>query len=189
MKLIQSDSVLRPVVQQFKLRLAESRQARKVHSDRAQDAPVTLPSLAVTRPPNSYLHPDQPIVRPIPNWLPTSPTRLRRAISTILTRFAFRLPRTCSEFMTKGMDELRAKMESSSAKLAQFEKELNVINPEEKTSILSARLLQLNTDYTTAQSDRVKIEAVAKSVRSGSMKASRHPDRGRAIPETRGPAE
>ena len=61
-------------------------------------------------------------------------------------------------------------METSSSALAQsFEKELNVIDPEQKTSILSARLLQLNTDYTTAQSDRVKIEAVAKLVRSGSI--------------------
>ena len=56
-----------------------------------------------------------------------------------------------------------------SAKLAQFEKELNVVNPEDKTTILTARLLQLNTDYTSAQSDRVKIESIDKMVRSGSV--------------------
>ncbi len=76
-----------------------------------------------------------------------------------------------ASFVTKQLDELRAKMESSSAKLAQFEKELNVISPEEKTSILTARLLQLNTEYTTAQGDRVKLEAAAKSVKSGSAEA------------------
>ncbi len=54
--------------------------------------------------------------------------------------------------MEKQLEELKAKMERSSAALAQFERELNVINPEEKTSILSARLLQLNTEYTNAQS-------------------------------------
>jgi len=37
--------------------------------------------------------------------------------------------------------------------LAQFERELNVISPEQKTTILSARLLQLNAEYTTAQSE------------------------------------
>ena len=57
--------------------------------------------------------------------------------------------------MERQLEELKAKMERSSAALAQFERELNVINPEEKTSILSARLLQLNTEYTKAQADRV----------------------------------
>ncbi len=46
-------------------------------------------------------------------------------------------------------------MEKSSEALAKFERDLNVINPEEKTNILSARLLQLNTEYTKAQADRV----------------------------------
>ena len=50
-------------------------------------------------------------------------------------------------------------MESSTEALLRFERELNVINPEEKTSILSARLLQLNTEYTNAQADRVRKEA------------------------------
>ena len=56
--------------------------------------------------------------------------------------------------------------------MAQFERELNVINPEEKTSILSARLLQLNTEYTNAQTDRVRKEAAWKSVQSGSLEAA-----------------
>ncbi|MCU1232368.1 MAG: hypothetical protein JWP63_335, partial [Candidatus Solibacter sp.] len=38
------------------------------------------------------------------------------------------------------------KMERSGGALVQFERELNVINPQEKTSIISARLLQLNTE-------------------------------------------
>ena len=71
--------------------------------------------------------------------------------------------------MTKGLDEMRAKMERSAAALAQFEKELNVIDPEQKTSIISSRLVQLTADYTTAQSDRAKAEAIAKSVRSGNL--------------------
>ncbi|HET8550506.1 MAG TPA: polysaccharide biosynthesis tyrosine autokinase, partial [Bryobacteraceae bacterium] len=77
-----------------------------------------------------------------------------------------------SEFMEKQLEELKAKMERSTAALAQFEKELNVINPEEKTSILSARLLQLNTEYTNAQGDRVRKEAASKSLSSGSMESA-----------------
>jgi len=74
--------------------------------------------------------------------------------------------------MEKQIEELKAKMERSSAALAQFERELNVINPEEKTSILSARLLQLNTEYTNAHTDRVRKESAWKSVQSGTLEAT-----------------
>ncbi|MHA4915615.1 hypothetical protein, partial [Enterococcus faecium] len=70
------------------------------------------------------------------------------------------------------MDELRAKMERSSLALARFERELNVINPEEKTNILSARLLQLNNEYTNAQADRVRKETAFNSSRGGSLEAA-----------------
>ena len=82
------------------------------------------------------------------------------------------LRRRLATFMEKQLEELKAKMERSTAALVQFERELNVINPEEKTSILSARLLQLNTEYTNAQTDRVRKEAAWKSVQSGSLEAA-----------------
>ena len=70
------------------------------------------------------------------------------------------------------MDELKAKMERSSAALAQFERDLSVINPDEKTSILSARLLQLNTEFTTAQGDRMRKQAAFESVQNASLEAA-----------------
>ena len=48
---------------------------------------------------------------------------------------------------------------------------MNVINPEDKTNILSSRLLQLNTEYTTAQGERVTKEAAYNSLKSGSLAA------------------
>jgi capsular exopolysaccharide synthesis family protein len=83
--------------------------------------------------------------------------------------------------MTKELEELQAKMERSGAALAQFEKELNVIDPAEKTSILSARLLQLNMDYTKAQGERFQKESVAKSVREGSLEALEASEQGEQI--------
>ena len=74
--------------------------------------------------------------------------------------------------MEKQLDELKAKMEKSSQALAQFEKELDVINPDEKTNILSARLLQLNTEYTNAQAERVNKEAAWNAMKSGSVEAA-----------------
>src|SRR5207248_10619687 len=76
-----------------------------------------------------------------------------------------------STFMTKQIEELQAKMERSSAALALFQKELNVISPDEKTNILSARLLQLNTEYNAAQAERFRKEVAAKSTLSGSVEA------------------
>jgi capsular exopolysaccharide synthesis family protein len=73
--------------------------------------------------------------------------------------------------MSKQLEELQAKMEQSSAELARFQKELNVISPDEKTNIQSARVLQLNTEYTNAQSERMRKEVAAKSVEGGSVEA------------------
>src|SRR5258708_22225568 len=72
-------------------------------------------------------------------------------------------------------------MELSSAALVQFERELNVINPEDKTNIVSARLLQLNEEYTSARADRVRREAAFSSVQSGSMAAAHVSTQGEAL--------
>ena len=74
--------------------------------------------------------------------------------------------------MERQLDELQAKMERSSLALAQFEKELDVVNPEERTNILSSRLLQLNGDYTTAQAERIKEESDWNAMKSGSLDAA-----------------
>ena len=56
-KLIQSDSVLRPVVDKFRLREVEPDALEEAvdTSDTSREAPVVLKPLRVTRPPNTYL--------------------------------------------------------------------------------------------------------------------------------------
>jgi capsular exopolysaccharide synthesis family protein len=173
-RIIQSDSVLRPVAERYRLPVVEvdplSGEA-SIPTTRAQNAPVRLKSLKVTRPPNTYLllisyrSPDPELAANVANAV---------ANSYILHTYNIRFNAAAglSVFMEKQMEELRAKMERSSAALVQFEKDLSVINPEEKTSILSARLLQLNTEFTNAQSERVKKQAAFNSVRSGSLDAA-----------------
>ena len=63
-------------------------------------------------------------------------------------------------------------MEASGKALTEFNKQMNVIDPEQRVSMLSARLLQLDTDYTAAQSDRVRKEAVLNSTKSGTLAAA-----------------
>ena len=182
-KIIQSDSVLRPVAERFKLSASEITTLpgeSKLPSARAQNAPVTLKKLKVTRPPNTYLllisyrSPDPELASDVANGIADSYIQHTYDIR-------FRATAGLSAYMEKQIEELRAKMERSSAALAQFEKDLSVINPEEKTSILSSRLLQLNTEFTTAQGDRVRQQAAFNSVKSGSMEAAQASTQGEQL--------
>lgn len=170
-KLVQSDSVLRPVDRRFKLRELEHQPDAGSADARAADAPVTLKRLKVTRPPNTYLL--------LISYRSSDPQLAADAANAIAQSYLehtynirIRSSASLATFMEKQNEELRAKMERSSQALLGFERELNVINPEEKTNILSARLLQLNTEYTNAQGDRLKKEAAYESVKSGAIEAS-----------------
>ncbi len=64
-----------------------------------------------------------------------------------------------SVFIEKNLEELKARMEKSSEALAAFEKEMNVINPEQKTSITVERIKNLIRNTLHAKAERVKKEA------------------------------
>jgi capsular exopolysaccharide synthesis family protein len=170
-KLVQSDSVLRPVDQRLRLRELEHQPEATSTLARAADAPVNLNRLKVSRPPNTYLL--------LIGYRSEDPQLAADAANSIAQSYLehtynIRIRSSASQatFMEKQIEELRAKMEHSSQALVGFERELNVINPEEKTNILSARLLQLNTEYTNAEGDRLKKEAAYESVKGGSMEAA-----------------
>jgi len=177
-KLVESDSVLRPVDRRFHLR-KEEKQASSL-SGRGEEAPVTLSRLKVTRPPNTYLllisyrSPDPTLAADTANAI---------AQSYLEHTYNIRIRSSASlaTFMEKQLEELKAKMERSSQALAGFEKDLNVINPEEKTNILASRLLQLNTERTVAQADRLRQEAAFESVEGGSMAAALATGQGDAL--------
>ncbi|MGA8027662.1 MAG: polysaccharide biosynthesis tyrosine autokinase [Bryobacteraceae bacterium] len=172
-ELIQSDAVLRPVADRFNLLQRES-QLEKLPIEKARkksDAPIYLRQLKITRPLNTYIlrisyrSPDPQLAADVANAI---------AQSYLEHTFDIRIKSSnaLSSFMEKQLDELKAKMEKSSLALAKFEQQLNVINPEEKTNILSSRLLQLNTEYTNAQADRVRKEAAHNAMQSGSVAAA-----------------
>lgn len=169
--LIQSDSVLRPVAMQYNLLALEGQTQGTDDAPTDAEAPVLLKKLKVTRPPSTYLllvsyrSPDRRLAADVAN-------AVARSYLEHTYNIRIKSSANLSSFMERQLEELRAKMERSSSALVQFEKELNVINPEEKTSILSSRLLQLNTDYTKAQSERIGKEAAWHSVQGGSMDAA-----------------
>ncbi|MDP9112528.1 MAG: polysaccharide biosynthesis tyrosine autokinase, partial [Acidobacteriota bacterium] len=181
-KLIESDSVLRPVVEKYRLREVEEDALEEAvdHSAASLEAPVILKRLKITRPPNTYIlqigyrSSKRQLAADVANEI---------ALSYLAHTYRIRYQATASlsDFMERQLEELKAKMEKSSAAVAQFERELNVINPEEKTSILSARLLELNSEYTKTQADRVKKEAAFDSVRSGTLEAAQVSTQGDAL--------
>ncbi len=179
-KLIQEDSVVRPIAEKYDLLEKERQIKDEKDAPLAKDAPIVLKYLKITRPPNTYLlqvgyrSPDRQLAADVANGI---------AVSYIEHTYNIRIRSSASlsKFMERQIDELRAKMEASSGRLAQLERELNVINPEEKTNILSARLLQLNTEYTKAQSDRVRAEAAYNSTRGGAIEAAQVSGQGDAL--------
>lgn len=164
-QIIKSDSVIRPVVQRFKLQ-----QPQKTSDSVRDQAPVSLKYLTVARPLKTYL---LTISYRSPN--PTLAANVANAIANSYIDHSYQsrlaASQRQSQFIAGQLDELRAKMERSSAALQQFEKELYVGSPEEKTNIQSARLMQLNTEWTHAQADRVAKGAAANAVKSGSVEA------------------
>lgn len=182
LKLVQSDAVLRPVAEQYSL-LEREGQLKGKTPEQVQKiiaAPIQLKRLKVTRPQNTYLllisyrSPDAQLAANVANAI---------ARSYLNHTYAIRIRSSASmaTFMETQIDELKAKMEKSSLSLAKYEKDLNVVNPEEKTNILSARLLQLNTEYTTAQGERVGAEAAWNAMKSGSVEAAQISNQGEAL--------
>src|SRR5579885_856607 len=181
-KIIQSDSVLRPVVEKFHLREVEKDALEEAvdKSPASMEAPVILKNLKVTRPPNTYLllisyrSQNRQLAADVANEI---------ALSYLAHTYRIRYKATAglSDFMERQLEELKAQMEKSNEALAKFERELNVINPEEKTNIVSARLLQLNEEYTKAQADRVKKEAAYNSMKDGTLAAAQVSTQGEAL--------
>lgn len=181
-KLLQSDAVLRPIAAKYKL-LEHEGQTKGLSEDKIKAlvaAPVTLKKLSVSRPPATYL-----LEVAYRSSDPELAANVANAISKSYLEHTYRIrltsSSTLSSFMSQQLDELKAKMEQSGQRLAAFERELNVISPEEKTSILSARLLQLNTEYTNAQADRVRKESAYDSMKNGSLEAAQVSSQGEAL--------
>lgn len=182
MEILKSDAVLRPIAERYSL-LEKEDQVDGRSSDKARrkaDAPVVLKRLSVTRPISTYLlnvsyrSTDPQLAADVANGI---------AQSYLEHTFDIRVKNTGAQgaFMQTQLEDLKARMERSSMALAKFEQQLNVINPEDKTNILSARLLQLNTDYAKAQADRMSKEAAFKSSKGGSVAEAMVTDQGQDL--------
>lgn len=171
MKLVQSDSVVRPVALRYNLLEKEKQLTDDPDRNaKASDAPIVLKKLKVARPPNTYLlqisyrSTDPQLAADVANGVAAS---YMDHTYNIRTRSSV----TLSRYMEKQTAELRAKMEESSERLAKMERELNVVDPEEKVNILSKRLLDLNSDFAKAQTELVQSRATYDAIQEGSIES------------------
>src|SRR5262249_57522029 len=131
--------VLRPVAQRYKLRELENDDWDKsrIKEAEAEETPVILKKLKVTRPPNTYIllisyqSPDKRLAADVANGIAQSYLEHTYTIR-------YRASAGLSQFMEKQLEELRAKMERSSAALLQFHPPIKIITPHATTTILSA---------------------------------------------------
>ena len=169
-ELIQTDPVLRPATEKYHL-LDVEKQFSGLKPDEAarlRSAPIKLRRLKVSRIPNtfiieiSYRAADPQFAADVVNMI---------AESYVLHAFdsrnrSFTQVNTVVEHRLK---DLKTKMEESDAAQARFARELNIVDPEQRINILTTRLMQLNSDYANAQSERLKKEAVYDQTKSGSL--------------------
>ena len=180
--LIQSDSVLRPATEQFHLRELEHQYNGLSPEEQLQkkNAPIKLKRLTVTRLPNTYIlrltyrAPDATLAADVVNTI--AQAYIAHAFDT-----RDRSSDLVAQVVNRQMEDLRNKMTASAEALVQFEKELKVVDPEARVSMLSSRLLQLNTDYTSAQADRLRKEAVLQATKAGTIAAAEASSHGQPL--------
>ena len=181
-QIVQSDAVLRPVVEKYHLMTPALRKLanNKLLSSRLKDAPIQLPGLKITRPLHtfllliSYRSPDPQLSADMVNEIARSYIRHTYDIR-------YQAASQMTGYMEKQLEELKAQMERSAGALANLERDLDVINPEEKTNVFSARLLHLDNDLTAAEVDRAGKEAAYNAVKGGSLPAAEASDQGEQL--------
>ena len=165
MDLIQSDAVLRPVAMEYGL-LPKDTSGKAV----IPQGPVTLKKLTVAHPLNSLI---LSISYRSNNAQQAANVANAVAHSYIdhLTETEVRSSMSVSGFMEKQLDGLKDNMNKSAQALSTYEKQLGVIDPTSQTTVLAARILDLNTEYAQAENDRIQKQAAYKGVAGGNAAA------------------
>ena len=71
--------------------------------------------------------------------------------------------------MEQQLIDLKQKMETTHSALMVYQRDLGTADPEQKTSVLVARLQALNTENSAAEADRIAKEAVYREAKDGTL--------------------
>jgi polysaccharide biosynthesis transport protein len=175
--LLQGDTILRPVAERYDL-LEREQQFRRysfwrysLEKERAiRNAPIALKHLKIERNPNTYLltityrDKDPQVASDVANAIADS--YLRNIFETRIKEGG-----RLTSSMEQQLLDLKEKMESKHQALMTYQRELGTADPEQKTSVLVAKLQSLNTESSAAEADRIAKQAVFREARDGSLAA------------------
>jgi polysaccharide biosynthesis transport protein len=175
LSLLQADTILRPVAEHYNL-LEREHQLRRYlfwHYSREKEAairnaPIVLKHLKVVRNPNTYL-----LTITYRDTNPQVAANVANAIADSYLREIFETRTKEAGRLTSSMErqliDLKQKMESTHNALMVYQRDLGTADPEQKTSVLVARLQALNTENSVAEADRIAKEAVYREAKDGSL--------------------
>ena len=124
-----------------------------------RNAPIVLKHLKIERNPNTYL-----LTISYRDESPQIAAAVANAIADSYLRDIFETRIKEAGRLTSSMErqliDLKEKMESTHHVLMVYQRDLGTADPEQKTSVLVARLQALNTENSVAEADRIAKEAV-----------------------------
>src|ERR1700722_13897682 len=173
--LLQADTILRPVAERYDLLQREHQfrrywfwhySAEKVNAIR--NAPIVLKHLKIERRPNTYL-----LTITYRDRNPQVAADAANAIADSYLRNIFETRIKEAGRLTSSMErqliDLKDKMESTHHALMVYQRDLGTADPEQKTSVLVAKLQALNTENSVAEADRIAKEAIFREAKDGSL--------------------
>jgi polysaccharide biosynthesis transport protein len=173
--LLQADNILRPVAERYNLLEREHQllhywfwRCSREKEAAIRNAPIVLRHLKVERNPNTYL-----LTITYRDTNPQVAANVANAIADSYLREIFETRTKEAGRLTSSMErqliDLKQKMESTHNALMVYQRDLGTADPEQKTSVLVARLQALNTENSVAEADRIAKEAIYREAKDGSL--------------------
>jgi capsular exopolysaccharide synthesis family protein len=134
------------------------------------ELPPELPGLRISRRPDTYL---------LEVRYRSSNPDLAAAIANAAARAfvqngflsQFQNATELTKWLNRQLEEMKAKLERSQQALRNFERDHNVINPEDRSNILNLQLQSLQGEMTTAQAERLRKQSEFQAASSGDLDA------------------
>ncbi len=179
---IRSDAVLRPVVQRYNL-LEEEGQLKGKSAKQIADlrnGAVSLKQLDIKRPPNSYVI-DISYRAHNPKLAADVANAIANGYAERSSSLQVQSAVDRASVMEGQISELKTKVVKSEQALAAFERQLGILDPDQRTSLLTTRLNQLTAELTTAQDERSRKEAAEEAVQAKTVAAAQSTAQGETL--------
>jgi len=86
-----------------------------------------------------------------------------------------------TKWLNRQLEEIKARLEGSQLKLRSFEREHNVVNPEDRTNILNQQLQTLQEELTRSQTERLKKQSEFQAASAGDLETLSISDQGEPL--------